>query len=95
MTRTKPAVKPAASRFTPRLEENVAINQPPCAGPAQDRPSDCPVQPASADPAANSLKTTRRDFLRAGGMLSLSSLMGTAALMNDAEAQMQAGQGAA
>jgi Fe-S-cluster-containing dehydrogenase component len=63
----------------------VAINQPPCAGTAQDRPSDCPVQPASADPKANSLKTTRRDFLRAGGMLSMSSLMGTAALMTQSD----------
>ena len=63
------------------LEDIVANNDTPCAGTAQDRPSDCPVQPASADPKANPLKTTRRDFLRAGGMLSLSSLMGTAALM--------------
>ena len=77
------------------LEDIVANNDTPCAGTAQDRPSDCPVQPASADPAANELKTTRRDFLRAGGMLSLSSLMGTAALMtqsDDANAAVEWGE---
>ncbi|MBK8524563.1 MAG: hypothetical protein IPL58_10890 [Betaproteobacteria bacterium] len=37
--------------------------------------------PASADPAQAAQKSSRRDFLKAGGMLSLSSLMGTAALM--------------
>ena len=49
-------------------EQNVANKQPPCAAPGQDCPSDCTVQPASADPKANPLKTTRRDFLRVGGL---------------------------
>ncbi|HMS81146.1 MAG TPA: hypothetical protein PKC20_16770 [Burkholderiaceae bacterium] len=39
------------------------------------------VPPASADPSKAYRKRTRREFLRSGGMLSLSSLMGTAALM--------------
>jgi hypothetical protein len=36
-------------------------------------------------PRGEPLKTTRRDFLRAGGMLSMSSLMGTAALMTQSD----------
>jgi len=51
-----------------------------------------PPQAVSADPAHGHLKTTRRDFLKSGGMLSLSSLMGTAALMtmsDDAEAAVE------
>ena len=56
-------------------------NETPPALPAKEQPSACPVPPASADPAASEPKTSRRDFLKAGGMLSLSSLMGTGALM--------------
>ena len=41
----------------------------------------CGVPPASADPAQAVQKPSRRGFLRTGGMLSVSSLMGTAALM--------------
>ena len=54
--------------------------------------SGCAAAAASANPADHALKTTRRGFLKAGGMLSLSSLMGTAALMaqsNDAEAAVE------
>ena len=54
--------------------------------------SGCAAAAASANPADHVLKTTRRGFLKAGGMLSLSSLMGTAALMaqsNDAEAAVE------
>ena len=67
----------------------------PPAAPAKEQASACcPVPPASADPAASTPKTSRRDFLKAGGMLSLSSLMGTAALMtqsDDAEAAAEWG----
>lgn len=51
-----------------------------------------PLPPASADPAQALEKTSRRGFLRAGGMLSLSSLMGTATLMaasGDAKAAVE------
>lgn len=45
----------------------------------------CAVPPASADPAvaaaADEARPTRRSFLRSSGMLSMSSLMGTATLM--------------
>ncbi|MGD9835593.1 MAG: hypothetical protein AB7U92_22820, partial [Piscinibacter sp.] len=44
----------------------------------------CAVPPASADPAvaaaADEARPTRRSFLRSSGMLSMSSLMGTATL---------------
>ena len=56
-------------------------NENPAADPAQERQSECPTQPASADPSAPGLKTSRRDFLKGSGMLSLSSLMGAGALM--------------
>ena len=52
----------------------------------------CQGQPASANPAAEAPKPTppsRRGFMRSSGMLSLSTLMGTGALMassGDAEA---------
>ncbi len=64
-------------------------NETPSSSPAMEQSPACSVPPASADPAKPVLKTSRRDFLRAGGTLSLSSLMGTAALMtqsDDAEA---------
>ncbi|MBK7416512.1 MAG: hypothetical protein IPJ38_16910 [Dechloromonas sp.] len=51
-------------------------------------PTSCAAQPASADPAAcasSAAKASRRNFLKAGGMLSLSSLMGTAALMTQSD----------
>ena len=41
----------------------------------------CAVAPASADPAQAVHKPTRRQMLRSSGMLSLSSLLGTGALM--------------
>jgi molybdopterin-containing oxidoreductase family iron-sulfur binding subunit len=47
----------------------------------QEPSPECPTQPASADPSAPGLKTSRRDFLKGSGMLSLSSLMGAGALM--------------
>ena len=50
------------------------------------------VPPASANPAAAVPRPTRRGFLRTGGMLSVSSLMGTAMLMsasNDAKAAVE------
>ena len=59
----------------------------PAKPPSQDTAqiaTSCATEPASADPACYgncAPKATRRDFLKAGGMLSLSSLMGTAALM--------------
>lgn len=52
-----------------------------CPGPAQVPNPACAVPPASADPAQAELKPSRRSFLRTGGMVSLSSLMGTGALM--------------
>ncbi|MCC6658734.1 MAG: hypothetical protein IT512_11165, partial [Rhodocyclaceae bacterium] len=64
----------------------------PPAIPAKEQTSACPVQPASADPAAGVPQTTRRDFLKAGGTLSLSSLMGAGALMaqsDDAKAAVE------
>ena len=51
----------------------------PSACPAKEQPSECAVPPASADPAASAPKTSRRDFLKAGGMLSMSTLMGRGA----------------
>jgi molybdopterin-containing oxidoreductase family iron-sulfur binding subunit len=59
---------------------------------AKENTSERQLQPVSADPAQAVPKTTRRDFLRTGGMLSLSSLMGTAALMtmsDDAHAAVE------
>ena len=53
--------------------------------PVEQRASECLAQPASADPSKAALKTTRRDFLKASGMLSMSSLMGTAALMTQSD----------
>ena len=52
---------------------------------ANEQSAECLVPPASADPAASAPQTTRRDFLKAGGTLSLSSLMGTAALMTQTD----------
>ncbi len=55
--------------------------KPPVGSPPKPAPS-CGFPPASADPAqAAALPPSRRSFLRSGGMLSVSSLMGTAALM--------------
>ena len=51
-----------------------------------------PTVPLSANPADAVPRTSRRGFLRTGGMLSLSSLMGTATLMaapNDAKAAVE------
>ncbi len=61
--------------------------QPPSKDSNQTQPS-CAAQPASANPAECgdcTPKASRRDFLKTGGMLSLSSLMGTAALMTQSD----------
>jgi molybdopterin-containing oxidoreductase family iron-sulfur binding subunit len=64
----------------------VAHKQTSLADPAMEQPSECPAQAASAVPlAAAKTTTSRRDFLKAGGMLSLSSLMGAGALMAHSE----------
>jgi hypothetical protein len=50
------------------------------------------VEPASADPSKQAPRNPRRDFLRSGSALSMSSLMGTAALMaqpGDAKAAVE------
>ncbi len=63
------------------------VNAPGAAAGEPDRARAVP--PASADPAQAVAKPSRRGFLRSGGMLSVSSLMGTGALMsapNDAKA---------
>ncbi len=52
----------------------------------------CVEPPASADPSKAVVKRSRRDFLRSSGQVSLSSLMGTAALMaapGDAKAAVE------
>jgi molybdopterin-containing oxidoreductase family iron-sulfur binding subunit len=54
--------------------------------------SGCQTPPTSADPGKLAPTTSRRDFLKAGGMLSLSSLVGTGALMahsDDAKAAVE------
>ena len=56
-------------------------NENPAADPDQERQSECQAPPASADPSGPGVTTSRRDFLKGGGMLSLSSLMGAGALM--------------
>ena len=56
----------------------------PFANPTEEPPSECPAQAVSAeplDPDTTGKKTSRRDFMKAGGMLGLSSLMGAGALM--------------
>ena len=58
----------------------------PSADPAKEQSSPCMAPPASANPAESQSMATRRDVLKAGGMLGLSSLMGTAALMVPATA---------
>jgi len=68
--------------FPSRQEDHtVTHEETPSADPAREQEAERAVPPASADPAASAPRTSRRDFLKAGGMLSLSSLMGTAALM--------------
>ncbi|MDP1651315.1 MAG: 4Fe-4S dicluster domain-containing protein [Rhodocyclaceae bacterium] len=57
----------------------------PIAQPRQEPSPESPAQAASADPAAPGPTTSRRDFLKAGGMLSVSSLMGAAALMTQSD----------
>ncbi len=64
----------------------------PSADPAKEQSSPCMAPPASANPAESQSMATRRDVLKAGGMLGLSSLMGTAALMvpaDDAQAAIE------
>lgn len=59
---------------------------------AQEPACGRPTQPASADPSKAAPTTTRRDFLKSSGMLSLSSLVGTGALMaqsDDAHAAVE------
>ena len=70
----------------------MANNEKTSADPGRQSASACPAHPASADPSQAVLKTTRRDFLKTGGMLSMSSLMGPAALMaqsDDAHAAVE------
>ena len=44
----------------------------PAATPVKETAPACTAPPASADPAASAPQTSRRDFLKAGGTLSLS-----------------------
>ena len=57
----------------------------PVADSVQEKQSECQTLAASADPSAGSVKTTRRDFLKSGGMLSVSSLLGAGALMTQSD----------
>ena len=64
---------------------------PPCAAGAASAAA-CGVPAASANPADAVVKPSRRGFLRSGGMVSLSSLMGAGALMaksGDAKAAVE------
>lgn len=60
-------------------------NETPPAGPVEEQSAACLAPQASVAPAAVAPKTSRRDFLKAGGTLSVSSLMGTAALMTQSD----------
>ena len=65
---------------------------PSATGPAQGPAIKATVAPASADPAKAVSTPSRRGFLRSSSMLSVSSLMGTAALMaqpGDAKAAIE------
>ena len=71
---------------------SVAINVNSPGGSNQEPAPGDLLPPASANPALAVAKTSRRGFLRSGGMMSLSSLMGTATLMapmNDAKAAVE------
>ena len=63
----------------------MTLKEIPSAKRAAEQSPACPVPPASADPAKAALTTSRRSFLKSSGMLSLSSLMGTAALMTQSD----------
>lgn len=70
----------------------MTLKERPSANPVQEKPSQCQPPLASADPSAPGITTTRRSFLKAGGALSMSSLMGAAALMvqsDDVEAAIE------
>jgi len=64
----------------------------PPAGSAKGAEPASPVPAASADPSKSVARTTRRDVLKSGGMLSLASLVGTGTLMaasGDAKAAIE------
>ena len=58
----------------------------PSADSDQERPSECSAQPLPEDPAAAAKEVSRRDFLKgSGGMVSIWSLLGTAALVTESD----------
>jgi Fe-S-cluster-containing dehydrogenase component len=63
----------------------VTPNETDAAFPDQEQQPESNSQAASADPSAGSIKTSRRDFLKSGGMLSVSSLLGAGALMTQSD----------
>ena len=63
----------------------MTTNEKPMNNPKCGTQCECAPPPASADPAAAITKTSRRDFLKTGGMLSVATLMGTAALMTHSD----------
>lgn len=63
----------------------MAINENSSAVPTAAQAPECLAPSASADASQAAPKTSRRDFLKAGGTLSVSSLMGTAALMTQSD----------
>jgi molybdopterin-containing oxidoreductase family iron-sulfur binding subunit len=65
----------------PYWRTTVTTKAKPPAGAAEEPACECPVQPASAGPSKAAPRASRRGFLRSGGVLGLSSLMGTATLM--------------
>jgi hypothetical protein len=70
----------------------VTSNTHPPAGSCEEGACGSPVPPASADPARAVPQPSRRGFLRSGGKLGLSSLMGAGTLMaasDDAKAAVE------
>ncbi len=57
----------------------------PNVAPAEDLACESPAQAASADPSGPDMTTSRRDFMKAGGMLSVSSLLGVGSLITMSE----------
>ncbi|MCL2345601.1 MAG: 4Fe-4S dicluster domain-containing protein [Desulfobulbus sp.] len=68
------------------------VNETSPADPVQEPLPECPTPAASANPAASEAKTSRRGFLKTGGMLSLSSLMGAGALMTKSDDALAAAE---
>ena len=84
-------VRPQAYRH-PHWSTDVSLNKKPPVAARGKQVSACAVAPASADPAKAVRRSSRRDFLRSGGMLGVSSLTGAAALMtmsDDAKAAVE------